>query len=77
MGKQVKMDASVYYSENSRRIHIFVGSVRATVSGEPERVNYHPELFRKLGAMLREAGKPAPEQEPADSGRRRRSQRTS
>ncbi|SFZ82907.1 hypothetical protein SAMN02983003_1343 [Devosia enhydra] len=61
MGKQIKLEVSVYYSDNSRRIHLLFGDFRATVSGSPERVNYHPELVRKLGQVLREAGKPAPQ----------------
>ncbi len=61
MGKQVKRELSFYYSTNSRRIHLFIGGdCRASVSNDPDRVNYHPELFRKLANLLREEGKPAP-----------------
>jgi hypothetical protein len=66
MGKQIKLTVSVYYSDHSRRIHLLFkgddphGGFRGTVSNEPERVNYHPELYRKLAAKLRAERKPAP-----------------
>jgi hypothetical protein len=71
MGRQIRLTVSVYYSDHSRRIHLlFKGDgpdqgFRGTVSNEPERVNYHPELFRKLGAKLRAEGKPAPKDDGA------------
>lgn len=69
MGKQMKLEVSVYYSDHSRRVHLGFGDFRATVSGEKGRANYHPELFRKLGSMLREAGKPAPAEEADNANR--------
>jgi hypothetical protein len=32
MGKQIKLDVSVYHRDNSRRIHLGFGDFRATVS---------------------------------------------
>ncbi|HEX9789214.1 MAG TPA: hypothetical protein VGA60_01015 [Kiloniellales bacterium] len=63
MGRQIAMNVSVYYSDNSRRIHLLFGDFRDTVSNEPGRVNYHPQLFRKLAAKLKAEGKPAPDVE--------------
>lgn len=63
MGKPIKLDLSVYYSDKSGRIHLFFGGRRATVGGVSGRAKFHPELFKKLGELLREAGKPAPKLE--------------
>ncbi|MCH4560883.1 hypothetical protein [Mesorhizobium jarvisii] len=63
MGRTVKLELSVWYSEKSKRIHVAGGGFRSTVNADPESVRYHPNLFRKLARYLREAGVPAPNED--------------
>ncbi len=64
MGMQIKVEGTVYFSENSRRIHLDIAGVRTDVTGEEGRAGYHPALFNKLAELLRAAGKPAPKRLP-------------
>jgi len=62
MSKSINMEFRVWYDEKSRYIKLAGdGLTASTVSNDPTSKRYHPNLFRKLGRALREAGAPAPE----------------
>lgn len=62
MQKSIKLEIRVWYDENSRHIKLAgKGLTASTVSNDPTSKRYHPNLFRKLGVALRNAGAPAPE----------------
>lgn len=68
MGKSVKLEISVKYDDRSRRIKLLGrGLTASTVSNDPGSKRYHPNLYRKLAKVLREAGAPAPVMEESDA----------
>jgi hypothetical protein len=61
MAKSINLELRVWYDEKSRYIKLAgKGLTASTVSNDPTSKRYHPNLFRKLAAALREAGMPAP-----------------
>ena len=62
MPKSVNLELRVWYDAKSRYIKLAGGGITASaVSNDPTSERYHPNLFRKLGALLREAGAPSPD----------------
>jgi len=60
-GKSVKLEIRVWYDEQSRYIKLAgKGLTASTVSNDPDSKRYHPNLYRKLATVLRNAGAPAP-----------------
>lgn len=60
-GKSVKLEVQVWLNQETRHIHIGgKGLTVSTVSNDPASRRYHPNLYRKLSKVLREAGAPAP-----------------
>ena len=60
-GKSVKLEIQVWYDEKSGHIKLAgKGLTASTVSSDASSVRYHPNLYRKLARVLREAGVPAP-----------------
>ncbi len=58
----VKLDVRIWYDSQSRHIKLAgKGLTASTVSNDPRSKRYHPNLFRKLSQVLRDAGVPAPE----------------
>lgn len=50
----------VWYDEGQRQIHLSIPghkTFHTTVSNRPESKRYHPNLFKKLKALLVEAGR--------------------
>ena len=59
--KSVKLEVRVWWDSDARMIKIAgPGLTASTVSNEPNSKRYHPNLFRKLAKVLRDAGAPAP-----------------
>lgn len=62
MAKSISLELRVWYDEKSRHIKLAgKGLTASTVSNDPASKRYHPNLFRKLTAALRDAGAPAPD----------------
>jgi hypothetical protein len=60
-GKSVQLNVRVWYDARSGHIKLAgKGLTASTVSNDPDSVRYHPNLYRKLARLLREAGAPAP-----------------
>lgn len=60
-GKSVKLEIQTWYDEKSGHIKLAgKGLTASTVSNDPSSVRYHPNLYRKLATVLRNAGAPAP-----------------
>lgn len=62
-GKSVYLDVTIWYAEDTGKIHIVVPAVQGvhtTVNDNPESKRGHPNLFMKLARCLRKAGAPAP-----------------
>jgi hypothetical protein len=60
-GKSVKVELRVWYDARSRHIKLAgKGLTASTVSNDPSSTRYHPNLYRKLTKLLRDAGAPAP-----------------
>ena len=57
--KTARLDVGIWFNANSGHIHIAAkGAFISTVSNDPKSKRYHPNLFRKLAAVLRENGLP-------------------
>lgn len=66
-GKSVKLEVRVWLNQKTGHIHIGgKGLTVSTISNDPASRRYHPNLYRKLNRVLREAGAPAPAMEKAD-----------
>lgn len=64
MGKSIQLNLRVWYDPASGHIKLAgPGLTASTVSNDPNRKRYHPNLYVKLSRALREAGAPAPEGE--------------
>ncbi len=62
-GNSVYIEGGVWWDEAKNEIHLTVKGVRGfhtTVKADPASKRGHPNLFRKLAAMLRDAGAPHP-----------------
>lgn len=60
-GKSLKLELRVWYDERSGYIKLAgPGLTASTVSNDPASVRYHPNLFRKLTRVLRDASIPSP-----------------
>jgi hypothetical protein len=61
----LKVGLNVWYEEKSGIIKLAGGepdnALRSTVSNNPKHERYHPNLYRKLARVLRNAGKPSPD----------------
>ena len=67
-GKSVKLEIRTWYDEKSGHIKLAgKGLTASTVSNDPNSKRYHPNLYRKLTKLLRDAGAPAPVMEEADA----------
>jgi len=66
-GKSVKLEIRVWLNQKTGHIHIGGGGLISTVSNDPASRRYHPNLYRKLGNVLRDAGAPAPLRESVDA----------
>ncbi len=65
-GKTVYLDdVSIWWREDTGRIHISFEGKISTVSPDPKSKRGNPHLFRKLAECLRDAGAPHP---PPDNG---------
>jgi hypothetical protein len=61
--KSVKLEVRVWYDEKTRHIKLAgKGLTASTVSNDPSSKRYHPNLYRKLSKVLRDARVPAPTQ---------------
>ena len=59
----------IWFNPDSGHIHIAAkGAFISTVSNDPKSKRYHPNLFRKLAATLRDAGLPHPNPSPQGEG---------
>ncbi|ALR21954.1 hypothetical protein ATN00_18295 [Sphingobium baderi] len=68
--KTVKLDVGIWFNEASGHIHVAArGAFISTVSNDPRSKRYHPNLYGKLAACLRDAGASHPsvegEEQPA------------
>ncbi len=60
-GKSIPLALRVWYDPESKHIKMAgPGLTASTVSNDPGSKRHHPNLYRKLGRLLREAGVPAP-----------------
>jgi hypothetical protein len=60
--KTVRIDAGIWFNEDTKHIHIAAkGAFITTVCNDPDSKRYHPNLYGKLAQCLRKAGAPAPE----------------
>lgn len=75
--KTIPLKISVWYDEETEHIHLAApetGWFHSTINDREGSVRRHPNLFRKLGKLLREAGVAAPAgptekiQTPEDDG---------
>jgi hypothetical protein len=59
--KSVPLAVRVWYDPKSGHIKIAgEGLTASTVCNDPSSKRYHPNLFKKLSRVLREAGVPSP-----------------
>ncbi|WP_123905534.1 hypothetical protein [Sphingobium cloacae] len=59
--KTIRLDVGVWFNEASGHIHIAAkDAFISTVSNDPRSKRYHPNLYRKLAACLRDGGVPHP-----------------
>lgn len=62
----VELKIRIWYDVESRHIKLAGKQLTAsTVSNDPDSRRYHPNLFRKLSKVLRDAGVPAPKMDQA------------
>ena len=67
-GKSVHLDLRVWYDDRSGHIKLAgKGLPISTVSNDPASARYHPNLYRKLSNLLRDAGVPAPAMEESNA----------
>lgn len=62
-GKTVYLEVGIWFDESRNSIHIAspdVEGLHSTISGNPDSIRSHPNLFRKLANALRTAGVQAP-----------------
>ena len=68
-GKTVRLDVGIWFNDQTGQIHIAAkGKFISTVSGDPKSKRYHPNLYDKLAAVLRDADKPHPNPSPEGEG---------
>ncbi len=68
--KSVKLEIQTWYDERSGHIKLAgKGLTASTMSNDPKSKRYHPNLYRKLTKLPRDAGAPAPVMEEADAQR--------
>jgi hypothetical protein len=62
MAKSLELTVRIWWDAKSRYIKIAgAGLTASTVSNDPSSKRYHPNLFKKLGSALKEAGLPSPD----------------
>jgi hypothetical protein len=62
MKKSLELKLRVWWDTKAQYIKIAgEGLSASTVSNNPQSKRYHPNLFRKLGKALEQAGLPCPE----------------
>lgn len=67
--KTARLDVGIWFNAKSGHIHISAKkSFISTVSNDPESLRYHPNLYRKLAKVLRDAGLPHPNPSPEGEG---------
>lgn len=62
--RTVYLSVGAWYDAETGHIHLTVpssGWFHSTVNNNPESVRGHPNLYRKLARVLKEAGKPYPQ----------------
>ncbi|MBY0284783.1 MAG: hypothetical protein K2W81_12580 [Sphingomonas sp.] len=68
-GKTVRLNVGIWFNDRTGQIHIAAkGQFISTVSADPKSKRYHPNLYRKLAATLRDADKPHPNRSPEGEG---------
>lgn len=68
-GKTARLDVGIWFNPDTGHIHIAAkGQFISTVSPDPRSKRYHPNLYRKPAAALRESGKPHPDPSPEGEG---------
>ena len=68
-GNTVYLNVGAWYDANTGHIHLTLprsGWFHTTVNGDESSKRGHPNLYRKLARVLREAGVPAPAVSAAD-----------
>jgi hypothetical protein len=61
VGKSVRLDVNIWWNESTGHIHVAArDGFISTISPDPDSKRYHPNLYRKMATVLREAGAPAP-----------------
>jgi hypothetical protein len=66
--KSVKLEVRAWCDDQSHHIKLAgKGLTASTVSNDPASARYHPNLYRKLAKVLRDAGASAPVMEKADA----------
>jgi len=67
--KTARLDVGIWFNESSGHLHISAKkSFISTVSNDPKSKRYHPNLYRKLATVLRDAGLPHPNPSPEGEG---------
>ena len=67
--KTATLKISVWWNSEDGKIHLSSKDPKfiLTVGDNPEKKRGHPKLFRELTKVLKNAGVPAPEEEPSKS----------
>jgi hypothetical protein len=58
--KSVRFEVGAWYDADTRQIHLTIPChprFHTTVSNDPKSVRYHPNMYRKLQEVLKEAGR--------------------
>ena len=62
MRKSVPIELRIWFDPKSRYIKLAGPELTAsTVSNDPKSKRFHPNLYKKLARVLREAGVPSPD----------------
>jgi hypothetical protein len=68
-GKTARLDVGIWFNKDTGRIHIAaIDHFISTVSNDPRSKRYHPNLYKKRSAALRNADKPHPNPSPEGEG---------
>jgi hypothetical protein len=67
--KTARLDVGIWFNPNTGHIHLAAKDhFISTVSADPASKRYHPNLYRKLAAALRDADCPHPNPSPEGEG---------